>query len=98
AMPLLSVVIASTRPGRAGLPIVRWFIERARLHGGFEIDIADLSEIDLLFLDEPNHPRLRRYTRPHTLDWSARVGGAAAFAFVTSEYNYGYPAPLKNAL
>jgi NAD(P)H-dependent FMN reductase len=97
-LPTLEVVIASTRPGRVGLPVAEWFIAHARAHGGFEVDVADLAEVDLPLLDEPNHPRLRQYTKQHTLDWSARVNAADAFAFVTPEYNYGPTAALINAL
>lgn len=92
------IVIASTRPGRVGLPIGEWIAGRARAHGGFEVDVADLKEIDLPFMDEPKHPRLREYTHRHTKDWSARVDAADAFVFVHPEYNYGMTAPLKNAL
>ena len=94
----LIVVIASTRPGRVGLPVGEWFAERARAHAGFELEVVDLAELDLPFMDEPNHPRLRRYTQQHTKDWSARVEAADAFVFVTPEYNYGFTAPLKNAI
>jgi len=94
----LMVVIASTRPGRVGLPVGEWVVERAAAHGGFEVDLADLAELDLPFMDEPNHPRLKHYTRPHTLAWSARVDPADAFVFVFPEYNHGLNAPLKNAL
>jgi NAD(P)H-dependent FMN reductase len=97
-MPKLQIVIASTRPGRVGLPVGRWFEERARAHGAFDVEVADLLEIGLPFMDEPNHPRLRQYTQQHTKDWSARVDGADAFAFITPEYNYGLPAALKNAI
>ena len=97
-MPRLLVVIGSTRPGRAGLPIAEWFAERARDHGGFEVDVADLAELALPLLDEPNHPRLGRYVHQHTKDWSARVDAADAVVLVTPEYNHGYPAALKNAL
>ena len=97
-MPTLTVIIGSTRPGRAGLPIAEWFVERARKHGGFQVEVADLAEIDLPLLDEPNHPRLRKYTKQHTLDWSARIERADAVVFVTPEYNYGYPAAVKNAI
>jgi NAD(P)H-dependent FMN reductase len=92
------IVIASTRPGRVGLPVGEWFESRAREHGGFEVEVADLAEIDLPFMDEPKHPRLREYTHQHTKDWSARVDAADAFVFVHPEYNYGISAPLKNAL
>jgi NAD(P)H-dependent FMN reductase len=97
-MPKLQIVIASTRPGRVGLPVGRWFEQRARAHGAFDIEVADLLELGLPFMDEPNHPRLRQYTQQHTKDWSARVDGADAFAFITPEYNYGFPAAIKNAI
>ena len=92
------IVIASTRPGRVGLPVTEWFAARAVAHGGFEVVVEDLLERGLPFMDEPNHPRLRSYTRQHTIDWSAAVDAADAFVFVTPEYNYGMAAPLKNAI
>ena len=97
-MPKLLIVIASTRPGRAGLPIAEWFAARAGAHGGFEVEVADLADINLPFMDEPEHPRLRRYTHEHTKAWSATVDAADAFVFVTPEYNFGFTAPLKNAI
>ncbi len=96
--PKLLVVIASTRPGRVGLPVGRWFDAQARAHEAFDVEVADLLEIDLPFMDEPNHPRLGQYTHQHTKDWSAKVGAADAYAFVMPEYNYGFTAPLKNAI
>ncbi|HLH59174.1 MAG TPA: NAD(P)H-dependent oxidoreductase [Streptosporangiaceae bacterium] len=97
-MPTLTVIIGSTRPGRAAQPIAQWFIERARAHGGFDVEVADLAEIGLPMMDEPNHPRLREYVNQHTKDWSARIERADAVVFVTPEYNYGYPAAIKNAI
>jgi NAD(P)H-dependent FMN reductase len=92
------IVIASTRPGRGGWPVAQWFISRAGDHGGFDIEVVDLVEFRLPLLDEPNHPRLRQYVNPHTRQWSEQVEAADAFAFVTPEYNHGYPASLKNAI
>jgi NAD(P)H-dependent FMN reductase len=97
-MPRLTIIIGSTRPGRAGLPIATWFAGRARAHGGFDVGVADLAELKLPLLDEPNHPRLGQYLHQHTKDWSAVVGAADAFVMVTPEYNHGYPAALKNAI
>lgn len=97
-MPRLQIVIASTRPGRVGLPIGQWVYERALTHRSFDVELVDLAELKLPFMDEPNHPRLRRYTHQHTRDWSARVDAADAFVFVTPEYNHGFNAPLKNAI
>jgi NAD(P)H-dependent FMN reductase len=97
-MPTLTIIVGSTRPGRAGQPIAEWFADRARTHAGFDVEVADLAEIGLPLLDEPNHPRLGQYTKQHTKDWSAIVDRADAVVFVTPEYNYGYPAALKNAI
>jgi NAD(P)H-dependent FMN reductase len=97
-VPTLMIVIASMRPGRVGLPVGRWFEGRARARGGFEVQVVDLAELRLPFMDEPNHPRLRQYTQQHTKRWSAMVDSADAFALVTPEYNHGYSPALKNAL
>ena len=55
-MPRLGVVIASTREGRVGAPVAEWFMERARQHGGFEVELVDLEAVNLPMLSEPNHP------------------------------------------
>jgi NAD(P)H-dependent FMN reductase len=96
--PKLMIVVASTRPGRVGLPVAEWFAEAAAAHGGFEIDLADLAEIDLPFMNEAKHPRLQEYELDHTKAWSARVEAADAVVFVHPEYNHGMNAPLKNAI
>jgi NAD(P)H-dependent FMN reductase len=97
-VPKLLVIIASTRPGRIGVPVANWFMEQAEAHGGFELQLVDLQELDLPLLDEPNHPRLRQYTKDHTHAWSATVDSADAIVFVTAEYNHSYTAALKNAI
>ena len=96
--PTLMIIIASTRPGRVGLPVGQWFQQRALAQGEFTVQIADLALLNLPFMDEPNHPRLRRYTHQHTKEWSAMADAADAFVFVMPEYNYGFNAPLKNAI
>jgi NAD(P)H-dependent FMN reductase len=96
--PVLQIVIASTRPGRIGLPVAQWFEQAARRHGGFEIEMVDLAEVALPFFDEPHHPRLHRYEHQHTRDWSEIITRADAFVFVTPEYNYAFNAVLKNAI
>jgi NAD(P)H-dependent FMN reductase len=96
--PVLEVIIGSTRPGRAGLPVARWIAEYAAKTGEFEVEIVDLAEIDLPMLDEPNHPAAQQYTKGYTKDFSAIISRADAFVLVLPEYNHGYPAPVKNAL
>lgn len=97
-MPRLNVIVASTRPGRAGRQIADWFSQTADRHGGFELRIIDLAEVNLPFLDEPHHPAEGRYLHEHTRRWSAMTAEADAFVFVMPEYNYGFSAPLKNAI
>ncbi len=97
-MPKLEVIIASTRPGRQGLAVGRWFAEFAAGHGAFEVELVDLAEVGLPLLDESAHPRLQQYTQDHTKRWSEKVASADAFVFVTPEYNYGSPPSLLNAL
>jgi NAD(P)H-dependent FMN reductase len=94
----LLIIVGSTRPGRVGRTVADWFQGVAERHGGFEVELVDLKELDLPFLDEPKHPAIQEYTHAHTRAWSKQVDGADAFVLVTSEYNHGYPAPLKNAL
>jgi NAD(P)H-dependent FMN reductase len=82
-----------------GLKIGEWIESEVVAHGGFdEIELVDLAEVDLPFMNEPNHPRLGQYTHQHTKDWSTKIAEADAFLFVMPEYNYGYNAELKNAI
>jgi NAD(P)H-dependent FMN reductase len=94
----LLVVIASTRPGRIGATIADWFVGRAGEHGGFDIDVADLAELDLPLFDEPEHPASGRYVHAHTKRWSAQVAAADAVVFVMPEYNHSFNGALKNAI
>jgi len=95
----LKIILASTRPGSIGPAIGSFVADRARSQGRFDrIEVLDLAEIALPFLDEPHHPRLGRYTKPHTFAWSRAVVEADAFVMLVPEYNGGFPAALKNAL
>ena len=97
-MPKLTIIIASVREGRGGEAIARWFTERARQHGKFDVQVADLKELKLPLLDEPHHPRLKKYTQEKTRAWSQTVAALDAFVFVSPEYNFGTPPSLVNAL
>lgn len=94
----LKVITASTRPERKGIYVSQWVIESLRSNSYFQVEHLDLKEVNLPFLDEPHHPRFHNYTRQHTKDWSTKISEADAYIFVIPEYNYGYTAPLKNAI
>ena len=97
-MPNLTIIIGSTRPGRVALPVANWFTEIAIEQGSFDVRVADLAELNLPLMDEPQHPLFQQYVHEHTKQWSALVKSSDAFVAVSPEYNHGYAAPLKNAL
>ena len=94
----LKIITASTRPERKGIHVSQWVIESAKSNPSFQVEHFDLKEVNLPFLDEPHHPRFHNYTKQHTKDWSNKISGGDAYVFVIPEYNYGYTAPLKNAI
>lgn len=96
--PKLHVIICSTRPGRVGLSVGKWFQEFATQHGKFEVRLVDLAEVNLPMMNEPEHPMHRKYQHEHTKAWSALVSEADAYVFVTPEYNHGPPPALINAV
>jgi NAD(P)H-dependent FMN reductase len=63
-----------------------------------KVDLVDLQEIDLPFLDEPIMPAQGRYEHEHTVRWSELIRSYDGFVFVLPQYDWGYPAVLKNAL
>jgi len=97
-LPKLHVIICSTRPGRIGLPVARWFYGFAKQHGKFNVELVDLADFNLPVYDEPVHPAQQIYKHEHTKKWSASVTVADAYIFVTPEYNYSPPPSLVNAL
>jgi len=97
-MSNLKIITSTTREGRAGIAIEKWITELAKSQSNFNVELLDLSVINLPFMDEPNHPRLQKYQHEHTKKWSAKINEADAFIIVLGEYNYGFPAPIKNAL
>lgn len=94
----LKVIIGSTRPGRKGPAVADWFMTKVAEHTEFDVELIDLKEINLPFMDEAAHPRAQKYTNDHTKKWQQTIDSADAYVIVTPEYNYSYPATLKNAL
>lgn len=94
----LKIITSTTREGRKGRIIADWITALAKESGSFEVALLDLAEINLPMMDEPEHPRLQQYKHEHTRKWSAEVNSADAFIIVLAEYNFGFPAPIKNAL
>ncbi len=87
----LAIIIGSTREGRFGDTVGRWFAKEAAGHGGFTIDLIDLIDVKL----PPTH---QRKPTPEVDAFRARLAAADAFVIVTPEYNHSYPASLKHAI
>lgn len=94
----LQVIVASTRPGRLGSFVAAWFLEYARAHGEFDVELIEIADANLPLLDEPKHPALGQYEHEHTKAWSATMSRGDVYVFVTPEYDYSAPAALMNAL
>jgi NAD(P)H-dependent FMN reductase/GNAT superfamily N-acetyltransferase len=94
-------LVCSTRPGALGPVVGQWLIDTITPRAaelGVELVPVALTDLDLPFLDEEEHPSSGIYRHEHTRRWSAIVDAADGFIAVTPEYNYGMPATLKNAL
>jgi NAD(P)H-dependent FMN reductase len=94
----VAVVVGSTRPTRICKGIAEWVKEAIQQESPLSYELVDLAEIDLPFLDEPLKAALGEYAHDHTREWSRLVSSYGGFVFVYPQYNWGYPAPLKNAL
>jgi len=88
----LQVIICSTRPGRVGPTIARWFSQYAQEHTLFNVELVDIANFSLPVYNEAHHPRTGIYEHEHTKQWSKSVSRADAYVFVTPEYNY-FPTP-----
>jgi len=94
----LKIISSTVRPGRKGPLIAEWVANLAEETGDFNVEVVDLGEVNLPMMNEPHHPMQRKYVHEHTKSWSSLIDSADAFIFITAEYDYNYPAPLRNAL
>jgi NAD(P)H-dependent FMN reductase len=95
----IQVIVGSTRARRICPQIAAWVAQvgRGAISGVFEV--VDLKDWPLPMDDETEIPASGLdYAFEHTGVWSRKVSEGDAFVFVTPQYNWGYPAPLKNAL
>jgi NAD(P)H-dependent FMN reductase len=96
--PTVLVIIGSIRAVRRCPQIASWVVDIAEKSSSLNYELVDLADWPLPMTDEPGIPAQGSYTQPHTHAWSRKIAAANAFIFVTPQYNWGYPAPLKNAI
>jgi NAD(P)H-dependent FMN reductase len=96
--PVVLLIMGSVRAGRVCPRIAAWAARIGHESTDLAYEVIDLADWPLPMDDEPGLPHAGKYIQPHTSAWSEKIGGAAAVVFVTPQYNWGYPAPLKNAI
>ncbi len=96
--PLIQIVLGSTRQGRVGEKVARWFADIASERTDIRVELVDLLDFPLPFFDSPMSPKRGLSDDPRIQAWADKISQADGFVLVTPEYNYGYPAVLKNAL
>lgn len=92
------VIIGSVRPRRIAPAVARWVADIGAQVLGPGLELVDLKDWPLPMDDEPAIPAQGLYAAGHTQAWSRKIAAAKGFVFVTPQYNWGYPAVLKNAL
>jgi NAD(P)H-dependent FMN reductase len=96
-MNQLRIIVSSTRPGRIGPKVAQWVAEQAPT-SEWDVELLDLSAIDLPFFNEEDMPRNGNYAHEHTQKWASQVFESDAVIIVTPQYNRSFPAPIKNAI
>ncbi|WP_084963098.1 NADPH-dependent FMN reductase [Thermoactinospora rubra] len=87
----VAVIVGSTREGRVGDTVARWFADHASGRPELEVTVVDLA-------DYAFPARYPRCPDPVMREFAAAVGRADAFVVVTPEYNRSFPASLKQAI
>ncbi|HUD10256.1 MAG TPA: NAD(P)H-dependent oxidoreductase [Candidatus Saccharimonadales bacterium] len=96
----VQVIIGSTRPGRVTDRVGKWVAAEAKNLPQTEVEILDLVDYPMPFLDEPISPQFNPERKPSPVvqKWISKLAEADAYILVTPEYNRSYSAVLKNAL
>lgn len=87
----LAVLVGSTREGRVGDAVARWFVERALLRPEVELDVLDLADFTF-------PARFPAEATPQMRAFAGAIDRAEGYVVVTPEYNRSFPASLKQAI
>ncbi len=87
----IAVIVGSTREGRVGDGVARWFVDRARQRHGIDLEVLDLAEYEF-------PQRYPQEATPEMTAFAAAVERADGYVVVTPEYNRSFPASLKQAI
>jgi NAD(P)H-dependent FMN reductase len=93
----IQIILGSTREGRFGETVARWFHGIAAERQDIGAELIDLRDWPLPFFNEARPPASGHHAA-QAQAWAGKVARADGYVIVTPEYNHGYPAVLKNAL
>lgn len=96
-MTKIAVVIGSTRQGRQSHRLAKWVASNIK---NADVEVLDLRDFPIPFLDEEISPRYNPERKPDeaTQKWLSAVAPFDGYVFVTPEYNRSTSAVLKNAI
>lgn len=96
----LQIIVGTTRPNRVTPRLAAWVADEARKMADTTVEVVDLIDYDMPFLDEPASPRFNpdRHINQAAEKWTSTLNKADAYVFVTPEYNHSIPGVLKNAM
>ncbi|WP_318767406.1 NADPH-dependent FMN reductase [Lactiplantibacillus carotarum] len=95
--PVIGVILGTNRTARIGGAVADWTMSVLK-RDEYELKLIDLAEVDLPFLDEPDVPAHGNYQNASTVAFAKIIAACDGFVLVFPQYNWGYPAVLKNAL
>jgi NAD(P)H-dependent FMN reductase len=97
-MTKIAVIIGSTRQGRQTDKLAKWVAQEVGKKA--DVEILDLRDYPLSFIDEPISPRYNpdRKPAPETQKWLDKIATFDGYVLVTPEYNRSTSAVLKNAI
>jgi NAD(P)H-dependent FMN reductase len=98
--PLIQIIVGTTRPGRFSEKPVAWLTDRLGGRTDLELEVLDLRDHPLPLYDSAISPARanREYQDERVVRLGQALDRADGYIIVTSEYNHGYPASLKNAM
>ncbi|PQE29571.1 hypothetical protein CJF30_00009179 [Rutstroemia sp. NJR-2017a BBW] len=106
----IGVILCSSRKPRVCPQIAEWVtdtlqersVETAPTVPRHQLSLIDLAAWNLPLFDEPGIPSQIKhhseYAHEHTRAWSVEVQKYSGFIFILPQYNWGYPAVIKNAI
>jgi NAD(P)H-dependent FMN reductase len=99
----IGFIVCSQRVPPAGHQITEFVLSTVQnAHPSANLSLIDLASWSLPMCDEPGIPSeitdSGQYSHAHTRRWSAEISSYSAFVFVTPQYNWSFPASIKNAI